>query len=158
MMLKYLHNIGKITLDADVRDLKTMAVELYSYMKNTDPSLSFGITDTSAKKGIVNFGNEYANKALSFGAAFDSASVETVKGEIDSNYPVVLMFDPGVLYTSSHATTMYGYKTVTTEVEDGLSASVDYVIVKDPAKSSVPTVTLAWTKSNIYGYFILYVK
>ena len=132
--------------------MKTLGSTLYDYMKNT--SGGYSVNDSSAKSGIKNFGADYTNKRLSFTSAYSGATFDSVRDEIDSNYPVVLIFNENILYKSAHATTMYGYKISVTNQED-VSGTKYYVIVKDPGTSSVPTKILGWSKTNISGYFII---
>lgn len=160
MMLKYLHNINKIELTQDMQQINSLASKLYGLMKNTDSSNSHGVSEDSAKSGIQSFGNTYSNKNLSFSSKYtanNNTSFSETTAEIDSNYPVILMFKVGAMYSLEHATTMYGYKVVTTENTYGIVSVENYVIVKDPGTTGVPTKTVAWSTSNIYGYFIIYV-
>lgn len=157
MMLKYLHNVGKIKLSSEVVGISDLATTLFDYMENTDTTNKHGISDESARNGIKSFGADFANKSLSFESAYSKATFTTAKAEIDSNYPVVLMFDEGILYDETHATTMYGYKIVQSELANGSLLTTNYAIVKDPGGKGSITKELAWTSSSIYGYFILYV-
>lgn len=156
MALKYLSNVGKLTLYGS--NLTTLSTNLHLAMNSSKER----VNDCQAKTGIDTWTSNSSNcsKRITFGSTYsyspNVAEWNAVKEEIDGNFPVICMFRENIVgYSTTHATTMVGYQVVQLDTYDG--QEVYYTIVKDPGNSSVPEKTVAWTYDNIYGYFILYV-
>ena len=148
MALKYLHNRGRITLS--ITNVNSIGYTLYDLMGGS-PDASITVSNTIS--GLSSFGNLYCNRSLSTnGNGFWPVSFSTVKGEIDSNYPLALMFNSGILYGVRHSTTMVGYSVITYS-----GTPANYVIVRDPGTSGVPELYLSWNSTNIHGYYLIYV-
>lgn len=149
MALRYMDNIGKINLTYSGTNSE-MKDSLFTAMENVGGSV--GVSATTAQNGIrswtkANCSDYYIT--IHTDTFYPTASeYNNVTAEIDSDYPVVVMFYDGVLVSgANHATCMFGYSN---------SNGVNYVIVSDPWETVGGTKTVAWNTSNVYGYFILY--
>ena len=78
-------------------------------------------------------------------------------------YPTELMFKAGTpnMYSSNHATTMVGYKIISTvptnsiQTDQPQSVMQRYAIVVDPGVNPAVEKTMLWTNTYLYGYFVL---
>ena len=160
MALKYLHNRGKITISSSMTNLSTMTNTLYNLMKN-----SSGLCrEPQIQNGLSYFASTYTNKTITTSSTYGTAmSFATVKSEIDAMYPTVLMFKAGTpnMYSSNHATTMVGYKIISTvptnsiQTDQPQSVMQRYAIVVDPGVNPAVEKTMLWTNTYLYGYFVL---
>lgn len=156
MALKYLSNVGKLSLYGS--DLTDIAKRMHKAMNSSMST----VNDSQAKAGIENYTSNRSNcsRTVTFGSTYsytpNVANWNTIKTEIDDEYPALTMFRENIVgYGVTHATTMIGYQQI--EIDD-YGNTANYTIVRDPGKSSVPELTILWTNSNIYGYFILYLN
>ncbi|GEM_PF-5465473 len=160
MALKYLHNRGKITISSSMTNLSTMTNTLYNLMKN-----SSGLCrEPQIQNGLSYFASTYTNKTITTSSTYGTAmSFATVKSEIDAMYPTELMFKAGTpnMYSSNHATTMVGYKIISTvptnsiQTDQPQSVMQRYAIVVDPGVNPAVEKTMLWTNTYLYGYFVL---
>lgn len=118
--------------------------------------------DSNAKNGLRTYTSNRSNcsRTVTLGSTYTYtptvANWNTIKAEIDDGYPAIAMFKANVFdYNIEHATTMIGYHTI--EVDD-YGNTANYAIVKDLGTTLVPEVSILWTTSNVYGYFILYLN
>ena len=97
---------------------------------------------------IKEFGNYYSFKSLVFGSDFttSTSAYNTLTTEIDDGYPAIIMYEAVVLpkINAVHANTLVGY-----DDYEGTVLSYDPINERD--------YEVAWTVSNIYGQFVIYV-
>ena len=149
MTFKYLHNRGRLTLSGGMDNINTAKIKLYDIMKN-----SAGLCrENNISNGVSTFGNLYSNKSLSTNLN-QNCIFSTAVSEINSSFPVVLLFNGGTpnMYSVNHATTMVGYKN---NVDSFGNITASYAIVVDPGSGSGVTKTMAWSNQYLYGYYIL---
>lgn len=155
MSLLYLHNTGKITIDSGYRTIAKMRDTMFPDMYDANLGMC---SSANAVKGLHNFSINHCNKRVETrGDEFQpNTYLETAKEEVDTGYPPVLVYRANTMYSVSHACTMVGYKTVNNSSTGGQTLT-SAVIVVDPAPTTPRVVTTAWSSSQIWGYFIMYV-
>ena len=153
MALKYLSNVGRLTLYGS--DMTELATNLHLAM---DSGKGF-VSDAEAKSGMNTWTSNTANcsRFITLSSTYTYtptvANWNTIQTSIDSDKPAIAMFKANTIgYNTSHATTMVGYQLASNSTS---GTSTNYAIVKDPGTSGCPERTIAWTVSNVYGYFIL---
>lgn len=161
MALKYLHNRGRITISSSVSNVYTLASTLFNYMKN-----SSGLCrEPNISTGFSNFVSTYVNKVMTTNPTFDDEiTFSSAIYEINSKYPLVLMFKagtPNMYDDSDHATTMVGYKVVINDNEqteatgDLPMATHNYAIVVDGNPNPAVEKTMLWYRGYLFGYYII---
>lgn len=165
MCLRYLHNIGTISItigsntNPSAATIRNKITSYYSY-KNGD--------DSVVRPAINTFGSNFCSPKISTkGNGFwgnseqTDISFQTIIDEIDSNCPLVMMFNPEKVDSSikeRHATTCVGYKTINNDASTGLT--LNYTIVRMPevsSSSSVATKQVGWNYTNVHGYYLVYI-
>ncbi len=154
MCLKYLHNIGTITLS--MTNIYSIRNKINSYMCNGDVPCYGG--DVIARNAINTFGSNYSTPKISTrGDGFwGDLTFFTIIDEIDDNCPMVMMFNAEILASINHATACVGYY-ITYNPQYPAILYSSYTIVKDPNSSSSTNVTIAWNGTNIHGYYLVYI-
>lgn len=159
MSLKYLHNIGSLTLSSYYQNKTNIKKYLYS---KANCNTSTGCTATNITSALKTFSDNYISGAT-IRTRDDGFQPDTklsiAQDEVDTNCPPIIIFYPGALSTNpraNHATTMVGYRTLP-ESSGGQQYDADYIIVVDPMESASSNAKLVlWNSSNVFGYMIIY--
>ena len=165
MCLRYLHNIGTISIGigSDTNpSATTIRDKITSYYSSNNGY------DSVVRPAINTFGTNFCSPKISTrGDGFwgnneqTDISFQTVIDEINSNCPLVMMFNPGRVDSSitvNHATACVGYKTINNDSTGGLT--IKYTIVRMPnvsSSSTVATKQVAWNYTNVHGYYLVYI-
>lgn len=165
MCLRYLKNIGTISISFDGNS-NPSAIAIRN--KITDYYSSHSGADGVVRPAINNFGVNHCSPKISTrddgfwgNSEQTDISFQTVIDEINSNCPLVMMFNPGRVDSSitvNHATACVGYKTLSNTATGGIT--FNYTIVRMPnvsSSSTVPTKQISWDYNNIHGYYLVYI-
>lgn len=167
MCLKYLQNIGTIKVNIGTNS-NPSAIEI----RNTITGLYSAKNgyDSTVRPAINEFGTNYCSPKISTrGDGFwgnsenTDISFQTIVDEINSNCPLVMMFNPGRVDSNinvNHATACVGYKNIKNDVSG--NEILNYTIVRMPNVRSdndlsVATKQVGWSYKNVHGYYLVYI-
>ena len=169
MCLKYLQNIGTIGINISNNNnpsVKLIRDKITSYYNGNNGS------DANVRGAINRFGREFCSPKISTrGDGFwgnspqTDITFQTIINEINSNCPLVMMFNPGRVDSGinvNHATACVGYKTLNNTSTGGVT--FNYTIVRMPNVASegneynnIATKQVAWNYNNVHGYYLVYI-
>ena len=170
MCLKYLQNMG--TIEINISGDKNPSVKLIRN-KITDCYDDTNGNDNIVREAIKEFSRNFCNSKISTeGNGFwgnspqTDITFQTVINEINSNCPLVMMFNPGRVDSDinvNHATACVGYKTLNNTSTGGVT--FNYTIVRMPNVRSekdeydnIATKQVAWNYTNVHGYYLVYIS
>lgn len=156
MSLKYLHNIGSLTLRSPYTNMDNIDNKLYE-LANCTSSMCYA---SNIKTAVQSFSDSYITGAT-IRTKDDEFQPDTylsvAQDEVDGNCPPIIIFYKGALNTnpnSNHATTMVGYKTINNDSTGNVTVKTSYIVVADPWDKS--TKTVMWSSSAVFGYMLIY--
>lgn len=149
MGLLYLHNTGQLTLNSSYRTFPK--IEDYLAEQANVDSNKMGYANLLVTT-LHNFSTNYSSRRVETkdDEFQPDTFFSTAQTEIGNDCPLVLIFYSGTLYSVNHATTMVGYKVVTSST----GATTQYAIFVDPMTQTERTYK--WTSNNVYGYMLFY--
>ena len=155
MSIKYLHNIGSLTLKTPYTNMDNIDNKLYELANCSGMCYAENI-----KTAVQVFSDNYITGAK-IRTKEDEFQPDTyldvAQDEVDSNCPPIIIFYKGALSTNpnnNHATTMVGYKTVNNTSTGGITMRTSYIVVVDPWDKT--TKTVLWNSNAVFGYMLIY--
>lgn len=149
MSLKYLHNIGSLTLSTTYQNMTNIETKLCS-LAGCVGSKCYA---SSIKSAVKTFSDNYITGAVirtKDDAFYPDRTLSEARTEINNNCPPIIILHAGVLSTNpndSHAVTMVGYKKVNGNY-------TNYIEVVDPWDGIKKSVL--WNDDNVWGYMLIY--
>lgn len=156
MSLKYLHNIGSLTLLSPYASMYNIENKLYE-LADCSSTICYA---NKIKTAVQSFSDSYITGAT-IRTRDDEFQPDTylsiARDEVDGNCPPIIIFYRGALSTnpnSNHATTMVGYKTINNDSTGNITVKTNYIVVADPWDKS--TKTVLWSSDSVFGYMLIY--
>lgn len=156
MSLKYLHNIGELTLLNPYTDMNEIDDKLYSYANCVSTTYCYA---SNIKSALSKFSANYISgrTVYTFDDGFQPDTyISQARYEVDQDCPPIIIFYKGALVTSeklNHAVTMLGYKVFRNNETGVVTSYTNYIVISDPITESQTTVL--WSSSRVYDTCLL---